>query len=83
MRVSPTVLADIAVAAALTASIAGCGGKPASTSTSGSATSATSAPSSAPASSTSAQPNAYANLLIQASDINALAPVPDFGITGE
>ncbi len=73
MRVSRTVLAGAAVAAALIASIAGCGGKPASTSTStsGSATSATSARSSAPASPTSAQPNAYANLLIQASDINA------------
>ena len=73
MRVSRTVVAGVAAATALTVSVAACGGKPASTttSTSGSATSATSARSSAPTSSASAQPNDYANLLIQATDINA------------
>ena len=66
MRVSRTVVAGVAAVAALTVAVAGCGSKPAATSTSGSATSATSARSSAPA-----QPTDYANLLIQATDINA------------
>lgn len=72
MRFSQTVVAGAAAATALTVSVAGCGGHPSSsTSTSGSATSATRASSSAPASSTTAQPNAYTGLLIQATDINA------------
>lgn len=79
MRMSPAVVAGVAATTVLVASIAGCGGnKPQpSPSKSGSATSATSATSSpgpAPASSAPAQPNDYAKLLIQASDINA--PVP-------
>ncbi len=72
MRMSRTVIAGIAATAALAVSVAGCGNKPQpSPSKSGSATSVTS---SVPASSAPAQPNEYAKLLIQASDINA--PVP-------
>ena len=73
MRMSRTVIAGVAAATALAVSVAGCGNnKPQpSPSKSGSATSATS---SAPASSAPAQPNEYARLLIQPSDINA--PVP-------
>lgn len=73
MRMSRAVIAGVAATAALAVSVAGCGGnKPQpSPSKSGSATSATS---SAPVSSAPAQPNEYAKLLIQASDINA--PVP-------
>lgn len=74
MRVSRTVVAGVAVATALVASVAGCGSKPSSstsTSKSGSATSTTSAGSSAPSSAPSAQPNDYTGLLIKASDINA------------
>ncbi|HEX5253742.1 MAG TPA: hypothetical protein VFW69_07685 [Mycobacterium sp.] len=73
MRMSRTVIAGVAAAAALAGSMAGCGGnKPQpSPSKSGSATSATS---SAPASSAPARPNQYAKLLIAPSDINA--PVP-------
>jgi hypothetical protein len=72
MSISRTVVAGVAVATALTVSVAGCGSKPASSpSTSGSATSATKATSSAPTSSAPAQPTDYTGLLIQASDINA------------
>ena len=76
MRMSRPVVAIIAATTALAVSVAGCGhNKPQpSPSKSGSATSATSGQGSAPASSAAAQPNQYANLLIQASDINA--PVP-------
>lgn len=80
MRISPALMAGIAATTALAVAVAGCGGnKPQpSTSKTGSATSATSStsPRSAPPSSSSApaQPNDYARLLIQASDINA--PVP-------
>ena len=68
MRVSRTMIAGIAVATALTVSMAGCGGK---SSTSGSSSSATKTGSSAPASSAPAQPTDYSGLLIQATDINA------------
>lgn len=73
MRRSRAVIAGVAATAALAVSVAGCGGNKSqpSPSKSGSATSATS---SAPVSSAPAQPNEYAKLLIQASDINA--PVP-------
>jgi hypothetical protein len=72
MSISRTVVAGVAAATALTVSVAGCGGKPtSSTSTSGSATSATSTASSAATSSASAQPTDYTRLLIQATDINA------------
>ncbi len=75
MRVSRTVSAGVAVATALTVSVAGCGSKPASstssTSKSGSSSPATNTSSSAPTSSGSAQPGAYAGLLIKATDINA------------
>lgn len=73
MRMSRPVIASIAATTALAVSVAGCGhNKPQpSPSKSGSATSTTSGPGSSP---TPAQPNQYANLLIQASDINA--PVP-------
>jgi hypothetical protein len=85
LRVSRTVVAGVAVATALTVSVAGCGGKPASstssTSKSGSSSPATNTSSSATSSSASAQPGDYAKLLIQASDIDALAP-PDFAFTG-
>ena len=76
MRMSRPVIASIAATTALAVSVAGCGhNKPQpSPSKSGSATSTTSGPGSAPASPAPAQPNQYANLLIQASDINA--PVP-------
>ncbi len=75
MRMSRPVIASIAATTALAVSVAGCGhNKPQpSPSKSGSAGSATSSPGSAP-SSAPAQPNEYAKLLIQASDINA--PVP-------
>ncbi|HET9892659.1 MAG TPA: hypothetical protein VFQ42_19380 [Mycobacterium sp.] len=73
MRMSRPVIASIAATTALAVSVAGCGhNKPQpSPSKSGSASSGQG---SAPASSAPAQPNQYANLLIQASDINA--PVP-------
>ncbi len=76
MRMSRPVIASIAATTALAVSVAGCGhNKPQpSPSKSGSATSTTSGPGSAPASPAPAQPSQYANLLIQASDINA--PVP-------
>lgn len=74
MRMSRTVIAGVAATAALTVSVAGCGGNKPQPSKSGSATSAPSATSSAPASSPPAQSNEYAKLLIQPSDINA--PVP-------
>lgn len=79
MRMSRTVIAGVAATTALAVSVAGCGSNKSqpSPSKSGSATSATSAtsnPSSSPASSAPAQPNEYAKLLIQATDINA--PVP-------
>ncbi len=77
MRISRTVFAGVAAATALAlaVSVAGCGSKPTpSTSKSGSTTSATSTSSSAPTSSTPAQSNDYAGLLIKASDIDA--PIP-------
>lgn len=80
MRTSRALIAGVAATTALAVSVAGCGNNKSqpSTSKTGSATSATSAtgsPSSAPPSSAApAQPNDYAALLIQASDINA--PVP-------
>ncbi|HKI43298.1 MAG: hypothetical protein P4L48_15925 [Mycobacterium sp.] len=79
MRISQTVVAVVAAATALTASVSGCAGKStAPSSTSGSASTATSNRSSAPASSSSsAQPGGYAGLLIQASDIDA--PIPFTG----
>ncbi|MGV0052297.1 hypothetical protein ACRU43_24040 [Mycobacterium colombiense] len=76
MRVSRTVIAGVAATTALAVSVAGCGSnKPQpSPSKPTSATSAPSSPSSAPAASAPAQPNEYAKLLIQPTDINA--PVP-------
>ena len=71
MRMSRTVIAGVAATAALAVSVTGCSSNKAQPSKSGSATSATSP---APASSAPAQPNEYAKLLIQPSDINA--PVP-------
>jgi hypothetical protein len=67
MRVSRTVIAGLAVATALTVSVAGCGNKQASSpSTSGPSSQATKPGTSAPA-----QPTDYSNLLIQASEIDA------------
>lgn len=84
MRISRALLAGVAATTALAVSVSGCGNnkQQPSTSKTGSATSATSAtssPGSAPPSSSAApaQPNEYARLLIQASDINA--PVPFTG----
>jgi hypothetical protein len=76
---SRTVIAGVAATTALAVSVAGCGSNkpqpsPSKSGSATSATSATSSPSSAPASSAPAQPNEYAKLLIQPSDINA--PVP-------
>lgn len=79
MRVSRTVIAGLAVATALTVSVAGCGSKPASTtsgstSKSGSSSSATKTSGPAPAQpsgSAPAQPSEYSGLLIQATDIDA------------
>jgi hypothetical protein len=71
MRISQTMVAGVVAATTLAVSVVGCGSKTSSTSPSGSATSATSVRSSSPASSAPAQPNDYARLLIQASDINA------------
>jgi hypothetical protein len=70
-----------AAAAALAATVAGCGSTSSSTAKSGSATSATTTvatttASSAPTSSAPAQPSDYAGLLIQATDIDA--PIPFF-----
>jgi hypothetical protein len=69
MRVSRTVVAGVAVATALTVSVAGCGHKPASTT--GSSSPATKTGTLAPTSSPAAQPSDYSRLLIEASDINA------------
>jgi hypothetical protein len=75
MRISQTVVAGVAVATALTVSVAGCGSKPmSSTSNSGSATSATSSGSSAPTSAAPGQPSPYSGWLIQATDIDAPLP---------
>ncbi|MCK8646526.1 hypothetical protein [Mycobacterium colombiense] len=76
MRVSRTVIAGVAATTALAVSVAGCGSnKPQpSPSKPTSATSAPSSPSSTPAAAAPAQPNEYAKLLIQPTDINA--PVP-------
>jgi hypothetical protein len=72
MRVSRPVVAGVAVATALTVSVAGCSSKPASsTSKSGSTSPATKTSGSAPTSSAAAQPSDYSGLLIQASDIDA------------
>lgn len=77
MRISRTVVAGVAAVTALAVPVAGCGNKPASstskssTSKSGSSTSAPSTPSSAPVSSAPAQPTDYTGLLIQATDIEA------------
>ena len=73
MRNSHTMIAGLVAAAALAASLAGCGSKTSTTAPSGSATSATSATSassSSPAPSKPAQGN-YTGLLIQAADIKA------------
>lgn len=80
MRISRALIAGVAATTALAVSVAGCGNNKSqpSTSKTGSPTSATSAPSGAssapPSSAGPAQPNDYARLLIQASDISA--PVP-------
>ncbi|OBJ06129.1 hypothetical protein [Mycobacterium sp. 1465703.0] len=75
MRMSRTLIAGVAATTALAVSVAGCGNNKPSPSKSASATSATSSnPTPAPGSSVPAQPNEYAKLLIQPSDINA--PVP-------
>ncbi|MCV7092553.1 hypothetical protein [Mycobacterium interjectum] len=74
MRVSRTVIAGLAAATALTASVAGCGGKPApSTSQTSQSSSSPATNSSSPATKSSAPPQAgdYASLLIQATDIDA------------
>lgn len=76
MRVSRTVVAGAALAAALAVSVAGCGGKPSTTpgsptSKSGSATAATSTGGPVPTSSAPAQPGDYTGLLIKATDIDA------------
>lgn len=75
MRVSRTVIVGLAVTTALTVPVAGCGGKPASStlesaSKSGASSPATTTGSSAPPSG-AAQPSDYSGLLIQATDINA------------
>ncbi|OBH46383.1 hypothetical protein A5690_16690 [Mycobacterium intracellulare] len=83
MRISRALIAGVAATTALAVSVAGCGNNKSqpSTSKTGSPTSATSAPSGAssapPSSAAPAQPNDYARLLIQASDISA--PVPFTG----
>ncbi|OBH73689.1 hypothetical protein A5684_16140 [Mycobacterium intracellulare] len=83
MRISRALIAGVAATTALAVSVAGCGNNKSqpSTSKTGSPTSATSATSSAssapPSSAAPAQPNDYARLLIQASDISA--PVPFTG----
>lgn len=81
MRISRALIAGVAATTALAVSVTGCGNNkqqpsPSKTGSATSATSATSSPGSAPPSSSAApaQPNDYAKLLIQASDINA--PVP-------
>lgn len=81
MRISRALIAGVAATTALAVSVTGCGNNkqqpsPSKTGSATSATSATSSPGSAPPSSSAApaQPNEYAKLLIQASDINA--PVP-------
>jgi hypothetical protein len=75
MRISHTVVASVAAATALAVSLAGCSGKPtSSTSKSGSATSATGTGSSAAASPAPAQGTDYSGLLIKATDINAPLP---------
>lgn len=83
MRISRALIAGVAATTALAVSVAGCGNNKSqpSTSKTGSPTSATSATSGAssapPSSAAPAQPNDYARLLIQASDISA--PVPFTG----
>ena len=80
MRVSRTVVAGVAVAIALTASVAACGSKPASsTSKSGASSPATNTGNSAPPSAAATKPTDYSGLLIQATDIEA---PPDFAFTG-
>jgi hypothetical protein len=77
MRVSQTMVAGVVAATTLAVSVAGCSSNSSSTAKSGSATSATSATgtrSSGAASPAPAQPNDYAGLLIQATDIDA--PIP-------
>ena len=72
MRVSRTVVAGVAVAIALTASVAACGSKPASsTSKSGASSPATNTGNSAPPSAAATKPTDYSGLLIQATDIDA------------
>ena len=72
-RTAQTIAAGVAVATALTVSVAGCGSKPgsstSSTSKPGSSSPATNTASSAPT--PSAQANDYTGLLIKATDINA------------
>ena len=71
MRFSRTVIAGLAVATALTVSVAGCGGKKAQTSQSGASSPATNTSSSATKPSAPAPAGDYASLLIQATDIDA------------
>jgi len=75
MRISQTMIAGVVAVTMLAVSVAGCGGKPTSSTTkSGSATSATSSSSSAPTSSAPAKPSDYTGLLIRATDISAPEP---------
>jgi hypothetical protein len=71
MRGSRTLVAVLAVATALTVSVAGCGSKPASSTSKPGSTSPATKTSAAPTSPPAAQPSEYSGLLIQASDINA------------
>lgn len=72
MRVSRTVCAAVALAAALSAGVVGCGNKQASSpSTQSSSGSATTTSTPAPAASPPAPPADYSGLLIQAKDIDA------------
>jgi hypothetical protein len=64
-RTAQTIAAGVAVATALTVSVAACGSKPASS------TSSTSKPAASSAPTPSAQANDYTGLLIKATDINA------------
>ena len=72
-RTAQTIVAGVALATALTASVAGCGSKPASSTSPkpGSSSPATNASSGAPTSAAPAPANDYTGLLIKATDINA------------
>lgn len=69
MRTSRTVTAGLVAATAVAAAVAGCGGHKTSSPTQPGSTSASATPGSTPAS--SAKPTDYADLLIQATDIDA------------